>query len=169
MVEHAAGRANDDLATARQFFDLATNRLAAVDGHRVDLAAVSELHHLFAHLHGQLARRHENERLWAVTFFRVMQPLDHRNDERGSFAGTGASLAHQIDAFERSGNEPGLNLRRFEIAGLLQSGQHGLGQVKRVKTGGGTGRGGDVFRRAFPNTTSNKHTNLRRAAAHPQP
>ena len=40
VVEHAAGRADDDLGAALQFVDLAADRLAAVDGHAVDFAAV---------------------------------------------------------------------------------------------------------------------------------
>ena len=41
VVEHAAGRADDDLRPFAELFDLLADRLAAIDGDAVDAAAVA--------------------------------------------------------------------------------------------------------------------------------
>ena len=68
VIQHAAGRADDDLGAALQLFDLAADRLAAVQGDDMHLAAVRQLDRLFANLHGQLARRHQDQRLRRIAF-----------------------------------------------------------------------------------------------------
>ena len=128
VIEHAARRADDDLRAARQLFDLPANRLAAVEGHRVDLAAVRKLDDFVADLHGQLARRHQDQGLRAVPFFGRLEPFQNRNHEGGRLAGAGAGLAQHVDAGQRARNQAGLNRRRLEIPGLLQSRHHGLGE-----------------------------------------
>ena len=70
VVEHPARRADDHVGAALQFFDLAADRLAAVEGHDVDLPAVGQLDELLAHLDGQLARRHHDQGLRRLRFAR---------------------------------------------------------------------------------------------------
>ena len=57
------GRADDDSAPAAKMLDLLANRLAAVDAHDVYVAPGGELDALVADLDGQLAGRHEDQRL----------------------------------------------------------------------------------------------------------
>ena len=106
MVEHAAGRADDDLAPREQFFDLAANRLAAVDGHRVNLATVRELDHFLAHLHGQLAGGHQDQGLRALSALGRLHAFEDRNDEGGGLAGAGAGLAQHVDSSSARGIKP---------------------------------------------------------------
>ena len=63
QVQHAAGRADDDLGPAAELLDLLADRLAAVDGHDAHVAPGGQLDALVADLHGQFARGHEDQRL----------------------------------------------------------------------------------------------------------
>ena len=60
VVEHAARRADDDVGAAFELVDLAADRLAAVERHAGHPPAVGELFEFVAHLHGELARRHQH-------------------------------------------------------------------------------------------------------------
>ncbi len=81
VIEHAPGSANDDFGPAFQLFDLSANRLAAIHGHRVHFAAVGQLDDFLAHLHGQLARRHQHQCLYGAAAFVRLQPFQNRDDE----------------------------------------------------------------------------------------
>ena len=92
VIQNASGRANDDFDPPRKFFDLSPDRLAAIDGHRVDLATVRELDDFLADLHGQLARGNQDQGLRSVPALGRLEAFQNRNYERGRLAGSGAGL-----------------------------------------------------------------------------
>ena len=85
-------------APAFQLFDLRADRLAAVKRHAMQLAAVRQLEHFFANLHGQLARGHQDQGLRIPLLLVRIDPLQNRNREGGRLAGAGAGLAQHVDA-----------------------------------------------------------------------
>ena len=74
MVDHSAGRADRDIDPLAKFFNLPAKRLAAVERDDVQSSAMGELHGFVAHLHGQLARRHQHERLRAGSLCMLAEP-----------------------------------------------------------------------------------------------
>src|SRR5262249_14613030 len=63
VVQHAAGRSDDDLRAGLELIDLTADRLAAVDGRDVDPAIAAELAQLAGDLQAELARRDQDQRL----------------------------------------------------------------------------------------------------------
>ena len=129
-VEHAAGRADDDVGAVLQFADLAADRFAAVDGDAVDAAAVGQLFEFLADLHGQFARRHQDEGLRRRAFAAAFELFEDRNGEGGRLAGAGAGLAEHVDACERVRDDAGLDGRWLLVLGLLERRQHDVGKVR---------------------------------------
>ena len=50
-----------------------------------------------------------------------LEPFEDRDAEGGRLAGARLRLAHQVDALQRAGNQPGLDGRGLEILGLVQA------------------------------------------------
>ena len=124
MIEHAARRADDDIGTAAQFFDLPADWLAAVERRDVNLAPERELLAFRAHLHSQLARRHEDQRLHRVVLPRFPGAFQNRNQEGSGFACARAGLGHHVDPGQGARYQAGLNWRGLQILGLGQRCQH---------------------------------------------
>ena len=115
---------------------MATDFLPAVDRHGAHAEALAVFVHRFADLHGQLARRHEDEdgRPLAVVLGRSglitvhvgvgtvvgrhakCRALNERQRERGRLAGTRCRLAEDVTAFEEDGDGLALDRRRFFVA-----------------------------------------------------
>ena len=98
MIENAAGRADDHFRAAAEFVDLATDRLAAIQGDRMCFAAVRQFHDFFANLHGELARRDQHQGLRTGVFFFRVELFQNWNGEGGGFARAGARLAQHVNA-----------------------------------------------------------------------
>ena len=80
VVEHSAGRADDQLRASLEFFDLSADRLAAVQSDDMHLAPMRKFDGLFAHLHGQLAHRHHHQRLRRAPFVLLQaEPFENRD------------------------------------------------------------------------------------------
>ena len=93
------------------------------------------------HLHGQLARRHHDQRLRMVNVLLELRAFP------GSESRTTAVLPVPVRAwpttsisFERKRNQPGLNRRGIFVAGLLQGVEHDVREAEAFKSGLG-GRG----------------------------
>ena len=141
QVDHAAGRADDDFRPAAQMLDLLPDRLAAVDRHDANVMARGELDALVADLDGQFAGGKQDEGLDAGVLRSRFEAFENRDAEGGGLARARLRLAHQIDALEGLGNQPGLDGRGFEILGLGQRGEHDLreahaGEARRRRRGG---------------------------------
>ena len=135
QVQHPAGRADDDLGPAAKMLDLLADRLAAVDAHDVDLSPGGEFAALVADLNGQLAGGHQDQRLRIGQFRPRLETFENRDAEGGGLARARLRLAHQVDAFQRAGNQPGLDGRGLEILGLVQRGKHDLGKPHAGEAG----------------------------------
>ncbi len=139
----AARRADNHVGPFGELVDLPADRLAAVDGHRMDAPPMRELEHFAFHLHGQLTRRNEHQRLRTVYVAPRRQAFQDGNDEGRRLAGAGVRLTQDIHPGQRAGNQSGLDFRGLQIAGLLQGLHHRGGEAQIFKTGsGGTGGNG---------------------------
>ncbi len=146
MIKHTARRADDDFGSAAKFIDLAFDRLAAVDGDRMHFAAVRELDHFFADLHGEFARGDQDQGLRAVVFFRLVelfQLFQNRDDEGGGFGrcrcGLDRAGRHRAKA---RGIKAGLNGRGLRISSGHQRRHHRRGKIELFEAGRNIGRDG---------------------------
>ena len=137
QIQHPAGRADDDLGPTAKVLDLLADRLPAVNAHHVDVSPGGKLGALVADLDGQLAGGDEDQRLRVGRLRPRLEAFEDRDAEGGRLAGARLRLAHQVDARQRLGNQPGLDGRRFEILGLIQRGQHHLGKPHAGESGRG--------------------------------
>ena len=112
VVEHAAGRADDDLRAAVDGVLLRAEGTAAVDERRLDLRLLRQLVEHVADLDGQLARRHEDQRLEPLVLGHDL--LDERQAERERLAGAGVGLADDVAAFEQGWYGVGLDVGRCD-------------------------------------------------------
>ena len=95
QVEHATGRANNDLATTVEGGDLLDDRCAAVDGHDVDVVEVlGEGARGVRHLQREFARRAENQ---CLQILRVgVDAIKDWQHERRGLAGARLGLADHV-------------------------------------------------------------------------
>ena len=135
VIDGAPRRRDDDVDPAREPVELRRDRLAAVDGHdaRPDLASV--LVGRLGHLHRELARRRQDERLGpapavavarrspaldgtpgrAVRVEARREALEQRQGERRGLAGPGRRLGEQVVAREQRRDRGGLDRRRLLV------------------------------------------------------
>ena len=117
-VEQATGGADDDLRAGLELLDLALVGLAAVDGDDLGVAVGCRDLEVFGHLHAQLARRHDDERLHAGLRVEA-ERLDEREAEAEGLAGAGLGLAD--DVLPGEGERDGLGLDREGFDDALRS------------------------------------------------
>ena len=67
MVEHASRSPDDNLDAALQLGDLAPQGSSAVDGHAANSLTLGQFAHFVLHLHGQFARRDQDQGLGILT------------------------------------------------------------------------------------------------------
>jgi len=96
VIEQPAGRSDDDRDSPFERALLRPVGDAAVDRHLVRVPVFAESSEFARHLHGELARRHDNERLWPL--LARVDPLDDRDRECRGLAGTGLRLREEIAA-----------------------------------------------------------------------
>jgi hypothetical protein len=113
VIEHAPGRADDDLHAALEHLELALDRLAAVDRQHRDAALPAVAMHRFRDLYRQLASRGEDERL-DVAIIRL-EPFDHRQCESRGLAGPGRGAAEHVAAREKQRDGVRLDRRRLFV------------------------------------------------------
>jgi len=136
MIEHAAGRPDDDLAASLHFFDLAPNGLAAIQGDAVNATAVCELDDLVADLDRQFARGNQHQGLGSAGAALRMDSFEDRDGEGCRFTGTRLGLTHDVDARQGAWNQPGLNRSRLQILGSSERFEHGRRKREGRKVGG---------------------------------
>src|SRR5438477_676730 len=98
--------------------------LAAIDRQEPQPALASELADVLRHLHRELARRREDDRLRCVAF--GIDALDQRNTERRRLPRAGQSLRDDIAALEQQRDRPRLHRRGFLESHLAQALKDGL-------------------------------------------
>ena len=92
--------------------------------------------HGFGHLHGQFARRDEDQaaRLSrAAALVAVGQSMDQRQGKRGGFAGARAGLTHQIAPRQQDRNGLALDRRGLLVAKRGHGGQKGRAEAECVE------------------------------------
>ncbi len=139
VIEHAAGRAADDLRAALERLDLLAHRRAAVDGDDLDTLVLTDLLDLAADLERELARRAEHQRLHRLDR-RPHQAIDHRQPERRGLAGSGSSLNDEAAPLGSRLEDGSLHRGRMAIAHLVD-GPPNLG-AQREDVERRLGRGG---------------------------
>ena len=114
-VEHAAGRADDDLGPAAAV--CRSGRGSACRRR----PARSRIRRPWASLSNSSRTCTASSRVGTSTsacggdaFAAVLEPFEDRNGEGGRLAGAGAGLAQHVDAGQRAGNDAGLNRRGLE-------------------------------------------------------
>ena len=112
VIHDAPRRADDDLRAFAQPAQLPVVGLSAVD-RQLAHAAFEErqLGDLLGHLHGQLARRAQDQHLRRAQ--RRVDPLDRRDREGGGLPRAGLRLADDVGAGQQLRNRLRLNRRRF--------------------------------------------------------
>ena len=118
MVDHPARRADDEIATAGEAFELLAHARTTVDGHRAELRTGREFDRLVRHLECEFAGGAHDEADWA--FERMRPPAIHeRYQERGGLAGAGLGLTDDIGALHRLRNHGGLNGCRVNVTRMV--------------------------------------------------
>ena len=121
-VEHAAGRAHDDLRAALQRADLAVHRFAADDQRDLDSARLAELAQHVADLLREFARGRQHEAQHAGA--RGVDLRHHRRAEGERLAGAGLGLGDHVLAFEHGADRQALDRRGLGDAHGLDHGLH---------------------------------------------
>jgi hypothetical protein len=96
VVQGAAGRRDDQVHTSLQGADLATDRLAAVDGQHPCAQSTSVAVRGLGDLHRQLTGGDQHERLRTRALVPGRQVLEDRQRERRGLAGAGRGLAEHV-------------------------------------------------------------------------
>ena len=129
QVEHAAGRAHDDLRAAREPVDLLADRRAAVDGHHVHALLVGgERPGGVSHLQRQLARRAQHDRL-QVARCGVDALQDGQHEGRG-LAAARLGLADHVAVGEEVLDRPRLDWSGRFPPQLFERAEQRLGQLE---------------------------------------
>ena len=117
VIEHAAGRADDDFGAAPQRANLVIHRRAAVHRHDGQARSLGVLVERFGDLHRQLARRDEDERAdLAAAGLVARQLVEERQRERRGLAGAGRRLPEHVAAGQQDRNRFALNGCGFFVA-----------------------------------------------------
>ena len=128
QVDHAAGGADDHVDAAVQRRDLRLVRAAAVDLEHADRAARAGGRQVSGHLHGELTRRDDDERLRLAGVGQLVVALlaggddavQQRDAEAEGLAGTGLGLADDVVAGQRDRQGHRLDGERVRDAGVGQ-------------------------------------------------
>jgi hypothetical protein len=124
VVEQAARRGDDDLDAFPQRLGLRLDVHAAVDDEVAQRDVLAVGLHALVHLHGEFARRREDQRAHRMARRRgagagvAGQALQQRQDEAGGLAGAGLGAAHDVLAGEHDGNGLGLDGGGLGVAGI---------------------------------------------------
>ena len=129
VVTQTPRRSHHHLRAHTQGFELRAHRRAAVHGQHF---YATHLAGIFfkrgSHLNGQLAGRHQNQRLRGVGF--DIQLAEQRQRKGGGFTGTGLRLANHVVAIKNDGDSLRLNRRRLFVAHRGQRGENVRMQIK---------------------------------------
>ena len=117
VIDHAAGRADDNVTAPLQFVYLAFNRFATIQTNGFDFGRSHSSKFVFD-LYGQFARRRENQRLRLRINNRHVQLFEDRDRERGGLSRTRSCLADDIVFFHHQRDHARLNWRWFFVANL---------------------------------------------------
>ena len=107
VVDYASRRADDDVNTLAERFQLAIDRLAAVEAADMDVATLGEFLEFADDLLDQFPRGSEDHGLRARTA--RLEHFDEGNRERGGFARPRFGLADDVAPFKGFGDQFGLN------------------------------------------------------------
>ena len=133
VIDQPARRGDDDVDAGAQGALLHAHLDAAVDGGARDRRVIRQAVNLVFDLHGELARRREDEhaalrgrrfrrrRSAPSGWRRRQQPLQHRDDERGGLAGAGFGARDEVVAGERERNDRALNRPRVAEAEIADA------------------------------------------------
>ena len=132
VVHNASRRADDDLRRA-QLANLQRHGLAAAYDRHLDVLQVfGKFTNLRARLHGELARRAQNQNL---SFFlaAVGDNLHDGDSERGGFSGAGVGTPDQVPPLQKHGNCADLDVGCFGIFHFFYGTQNFWNQVHFTK------------------------------------
>ena len=132
VVAEAARRRDDDLRPLLELFDLPADGCAPVEADRADARQIrAEVAQLVGDLHGQLARRREDDRLGLLA--RSVDMLDDGNAESEGLARAGGRLGDDVLPLPHGRNAACLHGRRLLDALFLQRALHLGQQAQRVE------------------------------------
>ena len=108
VVQHTTGGSDDDIDAPRQAAQLFAHRGASVDGRDREPPFAVVAQQLFCCLHGQFARRDEDDGLHSLR--RMFDLLEYRQPESRRLARTGLGLCDDVVfSGEQTGNRKSLN------------------------------------------------------------
>ena len=133
VVHDAAWSPDDDLGAGAQASELPVVGLAAVHREHRQAARAPEAVHRLRHLHGELARRGEHQRLHRSPL--RVDALDDGERERGRFTGTRPRLRQHVPPLEQQRDRLRLDRRRLLVAECFDRAQDLGAQVEVSELG----------------------------------
>ena len=130
QVDDPPRRAHQNLRAVTQEFHLRGDLLPAIHRHRTNRRVLAQTMNLRIHLHGQFARRNQDDRLRGRALHR---PLQYRNGKSRRLPRPGAGLAQNVHPSQRPRNEQHLDVGRGDEAGIRQCPQNGRSNPQRRK------------------------------------
>ena len=118
VIEQPPGRGDDDIQPALEFLALLAVPDAAVERRRAQVREFRVIAERLVHLHGQLARRLQDQHA-GRTAPMLAQPREDRQRERRRLACTRLRRADEVFARERDGDALLLDRGRFGVTGRL--------------------------------------------------
>jgi len=125
MIEHASGRADDDMGALTKGVALRGVPCAAVHRHHSQAGAGEQLFTFLGHLPGQFPGGRQDKSLTMIPG--RVQPFQHGQKKRAGFAAAGAGLDHHVALRQQVGNGPRLHRHQRTPAGA----RHGRLQRRR--------------------------------------
>ena len=153
VVERAAGRGDDDVGAALERANLLEHRGTAVEGEDREPAAARVFVNGFGDLHGELARRDEDEAVGAapVVGAEGRDPVQHRQCERRRLARARCRLREQVAPLEQQWNRLALNRSRLLVTERCDRRYDGVVEAERSESArGGLGFRSSAIRHALP-------------------
>ena len=115
VIQHAPGRADDDVRPLLEAVDLAAIADTAIDGHGAQPSLAADRLRFVPHLASQLARGDQDQCLAAV--LRGVEPFDHGQQKGAGLAGAGARLDHHVAPGQEVGDATRLHGHQARPAG----------------------------------------------------
>ncbi len=140
VVEHPAGRADDDRRVLGEFVDLTFDRFPAIDGDAPQRRPGRQLLELVPHLHRQFPGRHQHQCPHSLVAAGAgREQFEDRQDKRCRLSRAGPSLSQHIDAGNGPRDQAGLYWCWLAVASLMNRCKAGRGEAEPIEAGAVSG------------------------------
>ena len=130
MVDEAARRSDDDMRAFAQAAQLAFHILATVDRQGLDVGELGQVVQFFSDLHGQFARRRQDDGLDILGRFGFQDFFQDRDAIGSGLTRTGLGLANHVAAAHGDRNRFSLDWRRFFKAHFVEGADNDFANIQ---------------------------------------